>query len=422
MLRGRRALMRMAATAGVVSLGPSSLITHTSGGTRPAGIETSAAADPLPPPITSAERMQRIARAQELMRAAGLKALLVEAGSSLVYFTGVRWSRSERLTGALIPADGEPLLVTPAFEEPSIRERLQIPADVRVWNEHQNPAVVLADWLKAHGSGRGPVGVEDTVRYFVFDGLRSLGVGTRGDAGVVRACRVVKSPAEIALMQAANDITVAAYRETGRQIARGMTPEDIGRIMSAAMTRRGATTEFTLVLIGEASAYPHGSGRPQDVKPGDVVLMDCGCNVEGYQSDISRTVVIGEPTRQQRAIWDLVRRGQQIAFEKAAVGTPAGALDDAVRAAYEAAGYGPGYELPGTPHRTGHGIGLDGHEPVNLVHGETTRLAPGMCFSNEPGIYIPGSFGVRLEDCMHMTATGPAWFSVPPSSIDAPLT
>jgi len=191
--------------------------------------------------------------------------------------------------------------------------------------------------------------------------------------------------------------------------------------MSAAMSKRGGTPEFSLILLGEASAYPHGTGKPQEVRPGEVVLMDCGCSVEGYQSDISRTMVMGEPNEQQRSVWDLVHRGQQIAFATAKVGTPAGAVDDAVRTAYEKAGYGPGYELPGTSHRTGHGIGMDGHEPVNFVHGETTPLAPGMCFSDEPGIYIPGSFGVRLEDCIHITESGPKWFSVPPPSLDTPF-
>jgi Xaa-Pro dipeptidase len=400
---------------------PAWVATQTSDVTLPTPAKTSAAGTSLPPPISTAERMQRIAKAQALMRAAGMKALLVEAGASLVYFTGVQWWRSERLTAALIPAEGAPLIVTPEFEEPSIRETLKISAEVRVWNEHQNPAPLIADWLKAHGSGSGPVGVEETVRFFAFDGLRILGVETRSDAGVVRACRVIKSPAEIALMQAANDITVAAYRETAPQIARGMTPADIGKLMSAAMAKRGAAPEFTLILLGEASAYPHGSDKPQEVRPGEVVLMDCGCSVEGYQSDISRTMVMGDTTKQQRDVWNLVRRGQQIAFETVKVGTPAGAADDAVRAAYEKAGFGPGYKLPGTSHRTGHGIGLDGHEPINLVHGEMTTLAPGMCFSDEPGIYIPGSFGVRLEDCIHMSASGPRWFSTPPPSLDAPF-
>ena len=402
----------MAATAGLFGLRPSLL----SAATTAANSSSS-----LPPPISSAERLQRMSKAQQLMRAAGLKALLVEAGSSLVYFTGVQWRRSERLTAALIPAEGQAVLITPAFEEPSVRESLKIPADVRVWNEHESPFALLADWLKTHGAGKGPVGVEETTRFFAFEGLRTLGVETRGDSGVVRTCRIIKSPAEIALMQAAADITVAAYRETGPQIARGMTPADIGRIVSAAMAKRGATPEFSLVLLGEASAYPHGSGKPQEVRPGEVVLMDCGCSYEGYQSDISRTMVMGEASKQQRSVWDLVRRGQQIAFETAKVGTPAGAADDAVRAAYVKAGYGPGYKLPGTSHRTGHGIGLDVHEPINLVHGETTSLAPGMCFSDEPGIYIPGSFGVRLEDCIHMTERGPKWFSAPPKSLDAPF-
>jgi Xaa-Pro dipeptidase len=404
----RRTFLGMAATAGVVAARPALFAQQTSD-VR------------LPPPISSAERMQRIEKAQALMRAAGMKAVLVEAGASLVYFTGVQWRRSERLTAALIPAEGAPFIVTPEFEEPSIRETLKISAEVRVWNEHQNPAALMADWLKSHGSGSGPVGVEETVRFFAFDGLRALGVETRGDAGVVRACRIIKSPAEIALMQAANDITVAAYRETAPQIARGMTPNDIGTLMSAAMAKRGATPEFTLILLGEASAYPHGSDKPQEVRLGEVVLMDCGCAVEGYQSDISRTMVMGEPTKQQRDVWNLVRRGQQIAFETVKVGVAAGEADDAVRRAYEKGGFGPGYKLPGMSHRTGHGIGLDGHEPVNLVHGETTLLAPGMCFSDEPGIYIPGSFGVRLEDCIYMTATGPKWFSTPSSSLDAPF-
>lgn len=419
MTTNRRAFLGMTATASLLGLQPSLLSAQSSNVKFPPPKKAGPSA--LPPAITSAERLQRIAKAQQLMRAAGLKALLIESGSSLVYFTGVQWWRSERLTAGLIPAEGQPIIITPEFEEPSVRENLKVPAEVRVWNEHQSPFALLADWLKAHGAGKGPVGVEETTRFFAFDGLRQLGVETRADAGVVRTCRVIKSPAEIALMQAAADITIAAYRETGPQVSRGMTPADIAAIMSGAMTQRGGAPEFTLVLLGEASAYPHGTGKPQEVRPGEVVLMDCGCSVEGYQSDVSRTMVMGEATKQQRSVWDLVHRGQQIAFETAKIGTPAGAADDAVRAAYEKAGYGPGYKLPGTSHRTGHGIGLDVHEPVNLVHGEVSKLAPGMCFSDEPGIYIPGSFGVRLEDCVHITESGAKWFSTPPPSIDMPF-
>jgi Xaa-Pro dipeptidase len=375
-----------------------------------------------PPPIGEVERMARIARAQRLMRQRGIGALLVEAGSSLVYFTGVDWWRSERLTAAVIADDGEPLIVTPAFEEPSVRESLGIAAEVRTWHEHESPLALIADWLTARRLRR-PVGVEETVRFFAADGLRRQGVETRDDGGIVRDCRVIKSPAEIALMQRASDITVAAYREVGAQIRSGMAAAEIEELMLAAMTRLGGTSPWALILPNEASAYPHGTGRVERTKAGGVLLMDCGCAYAGYQSDISRTIVIGgEPTARQRQVWDLVRRGQQIVFERAKMGTPAGTIDDAVRAHYEAAGFGPGYALPGLSHRTGHGIGMDGHEPVNLVRGEQTTLRPGMCFSNEPGIYIPGEFGVRLEDCIYMTEAGPRWFSTPPTAIDQALT
>jgi Xaa-Pro dipeptidase len=352
----------------------------------------------------------------------GIGALLIEPGASLAYFTGVRWWRSERLTAAVLPREGAPALVTPAFEEPSVRESLKIPADVRVWNEHDDPLATVAGILRDR-KVRAPVGIEETVRYFAIDGLmRAMPeVQIMSGAGVVRACRMVKSRAELALMRKANDITLAAYRHTRPRIARGMNPADIGALMQAAHTALGADHEFALVLLGEASAYPHGSGKPQAVRDGEVVLMDCGCSVEGYQSDISRTFVFGEASAEQRKIWKQMREGQQIAIEAARVGVPAGAVDDAVRAQYEKWGYGPGYALPGLSHRTGHGIGLDGHEPVNLVHGEATPLAPGMCFSNEPGIYLPGKFGIRLEDCFHMGAEKPVWFTNPPRSLDDPI-
>lgn len=375
----------------------------------------------LPPPIGPEERLHRIAKAQTLMRDAGLGAILVEAGSSLDYFTGIQWWRSERLTAAILPAEGEALVVTPFFEEPSVRETLQIPAEVRTWQEDGSPAALIADWLTARGLGDRPLGVEETVRYFAVDALSKAGIETGSDRGVVRACRIVKSPAEIALMQAANDLTVAAYREIWPQIEAGMTPADIGAVMAAAMKRRGGSPEFTLVLLGEASAYPHGSGKPQQVREGEVVLMDCGASVHGYESDISRSFVYGEPSREQRRVWNLVRRGQQRVFEAAANGVPAGTLDDAARDFYTAEGFGPDYALPGLSHRTGHGIGMDGHEPVYIVRGNDTALAPGMCFSNEPGLYLPGKFGIRLEDCMYMAADGPRWFSVPPPSIDQPF-
>jgi Xaa-Pro dipeptidase len=374
-------------------------------------------------PISKAERMARIAQAKELMRANDIGALLIEPGSSLIYFTGVRWSRSERLTAAVLTREGEVAIVTPFFEEPSVRESLGIEAEVLTWNEDENPLAAVAAWLGKRGLLKGKIGVEETVRYFAVDGLeKAMPQATVvNGAPVVRGCRMHKSPAEIALMQIAADITLAAYRHTAPRVEAGMTPADIGAIMKAATVALGGRSEFELILLGEASAYPHGSGKPQAVKDGEVVLMDCGATVHGYQSDISRTFVYGKASARQRQVWDQMRKGQDVAFAAAKLGTPAGKVDDAVRAYYESLGWGPGYKLPGTSHRTGHGIGLDGHEPVNLVHGETTKLAQGMCFSNEPGIYIPGEFGIRLEDCFYMTDSGPKWFSEPPPSIDRPF-
>jgi Xaa-Pro dipeptidase len=230
-----------------------------------------------------------------------------------------------------------------------------------------------------------------------------------------------KSANEIALMKKANEVTLAAYRHVYRQLEIGMEPADVKAMMASAQAQLGGAGVWNMALFGVASAYPHGTGQPQKIEEGQIVLMDCGCSVHGYQSDISRTFVFGEPDKRQREVWDTVRKGQQIAFETAQIGVPAGAVDDAVRTYYESLGWGPGYQVPGLSHRTGHGIGMDGHESVNFVHGEQTPLAPGMCFSNEPGLYDFDAFGVRLEDCLYLTEDGPAWFTVPPDSIDDPV-
>jgi len=413
----RRALLGLTLGAGISMAAPLARAA------RPAPVEGLKPMTGGVVPISTEERLARIARAQQLMKARNMGAFLVESGSSLIYFTGVRWSRSERPTVAVIPAEGEPLIVTPHFEEPSVRETLGVPAEVRVWQEDGNALEVVAGWLREKGLAAGEIGVEETVREFIVDALARAAPDARvvNGAAINRGCRMIKTPHELALMQTASDITVAAYRWTWPQVARDMTRGDISDLMTRATVALGGEVEFNLILLGEASAYPHGSGKPQIVREGEVVLMDCGCTVQGYQSDISRTFVFGEPSRRQRQVWEQVRRGQEIAFEAARPGAPAGSVDDAVRAYYESLGYGPGYKLPGLSHRTGHGIGLDGHEPVNLVRGETTPLAPGMCFSDEPGLYIPGEFGVRLEDCFHMTEAGPRYFSQPPRSIDAPF-
>jgi Xaa-Pro dipeptidase len=379
---------------------------------------------PLPPPISQAERLQRIATARQLMQRNGIGAVIVESGSSLDYLTGVEWHRSERLTAAVIPAIGDPIIVTPFFERPSVAETLAIPAEIRTWNEDEEPLKLVADFLRERGVAGEPIGFEETDRYFIVDRLGQQLPGLKSVSAnpVVRALRLLKSPAELALMQCANDITIRAMRHAAEGTRPGMTPQDFGTAIDAATAAIGGSPEFSLVLIDEASAQPHGSRKPQVVRPGSTILFDCGCTVHGYQSDISRTFVFGSaPTAEQRKVWNQVHEGQQIAIRAAKIGAPCGSVDDAVRAAYTSWGYGPGYKLPGLSHRTGHGIGMDGHEPAYLVHGDMTPLAAGMCFSDEPGIYIPGKFGVRLEDCWYMTNSGATFFTQPPPSIDQPF-
>ncbi len=373
--------------------------------------------------ITVEERLRRVAKAQRLMRDSNVDALLLEAGSALIYFTGVRWRRSERFTGAVIPAAGDIAFVTPYFEEPSVRESMTFGDDVRVWHEHENPFDLVAGILDDRGLKKGTIGIEETVRHFIVDGIQRSAPDfhvTIGSA-ITRGCRMYKSAAEIALMQTANDVTLAAYRHVHANIEKSMSPSDISDLMTAATRSLGGSPGFSGVLLNEASAYPHGTDQPQSLKEGGVILMDCGCSVLDYESDISRTWVFGEPTQKQRKVWNTVKRGQELAMETATVGTPAGKIDDVVRDYYTSEGFGPGYKTPGLSHRLGHGIGMDGHEPVNFVHGETTPLAPGMCFSNEPGIYIFDEFGVRLEDCLTITAEGPRLFTELSPSIDRPF-
>ena len=379
---------------------------------------------PIPPPISSAERMQRLRRARELMQRSGIGAVIVESGPSLDYLTGIQWWRSERLTAVVIPAQGDPIVVTPFFEAPSVKESLEVPAEVRTWQEDEEPLKLIAGFLKERGVASEPVGFEETNRFFIEDRLKKQLPGARVVSAnpVIRAQRLIKSPTELALMQAANNVMLASLRYAGERTREGMTPADVDAMIAAAQKKLGGDYDGGLILLGEASAYPHGSHKPQVVRKGEVVLMDCTCAVHGYQADITRTFVFGaDPTAEQRKVWDQVHRGQQIALAAARVGVPAGDVDDAVRRTYESWGYGPGYKLPGLSHRTGHGIGMEVHEPVYLVHGETTPLAPGMCFSDEPGIYIPGKLGIRIEDCWHMTESGPKFFTQPPPSIDRPF-
>ena len=414
---------RRAMLGGGVALAAGALLTRGSPGWAAVQGAAELPSVPIPPPITPAERLSRLTRARDLMRAQGIGSVLVESGPSLDYFTGIQWWRSERLTGVVIPAEGDPIVVTPFFERPSIQEMLQVPAEIRTWEEDEEPLKLVADFLKARNVASQPIGFEETNRFFLEDRLKRQLPSARIVSAnpVVRALRMIKSPTEIALMQAAADIMAASLRYAGTRTREGMGAAEIDALIAAAQKQLGGAYDGGLVLIGEASAYPHGSKKPHTVRRGDIVLLDCTCSVHGYQADISRTFVVGTPSAEQRKVWDQVHRGQQIAFAAAKVGAPAGSVDDAVRKTYESWGYGPNYKLPGTSHRTGHGIGMEVHEPINLVHGEMTPLAPGMCFSDEPGIYIPGKFGVRMEDCFHMTEAGPKFFTTPPNSIDEPF-
>lgn len=374
-------------------------------------------------PISADERKTRGLKLQGLMQAQKIAAFLVESGSSLDYFTGIQWWRSERVTAALIPADGAAIIITPAFEEPSVRETLQIEAEVRTWDEHENPEALMVQALKDRKLTSGRIAYEPTIRAFILDALRASGVGfdVVSGQGLVNACRQIKSSAELALMQTASDITLAAYRRVHAGVTVGMSGSDLSALMDKATQAFGGEPDFSMALLNEASAYPHGSHQAQTVREGSIILMDCGCSVHGYQSDISRTWIFGQPSAKQRKVWETVKRGQEIALETAALNLPVGRIDDAVRAFYEKEGWGPGYHLPGLSHRTGHGIGMDGHESPYLVHSDQTPLQAGMCFSDEPGLYIPGEFGVRLEDCWYMTPQGPKLFTPLAKSLDDPV-
>lgn len=376
-------------------------------------------------PISVAERKARIVKAQSLLQQHNIAALILEPGAAMDYFTGIQWWRSERLTAVVIPREGEIAVVCPFFEEPSIRESLAVGQDVRVWQEHESPFVLVKQLLAERNvvKAAGKIAFEHSVRYFVLKGVMEQ----LSDMQDVRAepitlgCRMYKSAHEIELMHKANEVTLKAYAYVWSQLQLGMDQNEVKTMMATAQSQLGGSSVWNMALFNEASAYPHGTRQAQTIREGSIVLMDCGCAVQGYQSDISRTFVFGEPTQQQSKIWNTVRQGQTIAFETAQLGVAAGKVDDAVRHYYAAQGLGPDYKLPGLSHRTGHGIGMEGHESVNFVRGESATLKPGMCFSNEPGIYLPGEFGVRLEDCIYMTEQGPKWFTVPPNSLADPI-
>jgi Xaa-Pro dipeptidase len=372
-------------------------------------------------PITDEERKARIEKARRLMAEHKIDAVYLESGTGLFYFTGVRWGGSERMFAAVLPARGDLAWVCPKFEEDRARELIRFGSDIRTWEEDEDPGRVVAQILKDRGIATGTVGIEERARFFLYDMIRKAAPALQYVIAdpVTVGCRVIKTPAEIALMQRAADITIAAYRAAVATFHEGMTRAEFSANAAAAHRALGAEGSIG-AGFGELTALPHGSVKPRTLREGDIVLMDGGCKIDGYSSDISRTVVFGKPTQRQKDVWDLEKRAQAAAFAAAKPGVPCEAVDAAARKVITDAGFGPGYKVPGLPHRTGHGIGLDGHEQINLVRGNTTPLAPGMCFSNEPMIAIPGEFGVRLEDCMYITPEGARFFSQPSPSIDQP--
>ncbi len=375
-------------------------------------------------PITIEEREARITKAQRLMKEQKIEALILDAGTSMKYFTGIGWWPSERTMVAIIPAKGESKYVCPGFEESRFRELIKIGKDVYAWQEDENPYKLITVALKDAGVVSGKIGMEERLRFFIFDGIRKEAPHLEYVSGtpITAPCRMIKSPAEIALMQKANDITSAGIKFGISQLKEGMTQGELSDIIAEGQQKLGGANTDALVLFGTSSAFPHGSVKPQTLKKGDIVLMDCGCTVEGYTSDITRTVVFGaEPTKRQLEIWNLEKQAQHAGFNAAKIGAACENVDAAARKVLTDAGFGPGYKLPGLPHRTGHGIGMDGHEWGNMVKGNKQPLQPGMCFSIEPTISIPGEFGVRLEDCAYMTEQGPEWFSQTAKSISEPF-
>ena len=373
-------------------------------------------------PISEMDRQGRIEKAKRLMIEHNIQAIYMESGTSMFYFTGTRWGNSERMFALVIPAKGEIAWICPAFELDRAHELIDSRADIRTWEEHESPYKRVTEIFADRGIRNGHIGFEERVRFFLFDGIRKEAPHLEYVSAdpITIGCRVIKLPKEIALMQRANDITIEAYKASIKRLETGMTGGDFRSIASAAHSALGASGGIG-AQIAEASSNPHGSIKRIELKEGDIVLMDGGCNIDGYRSDISRTIVYGEPNQRQREMWNLAKKAQSAVFETAGVGVPCEDADAAARRVYVDHGFPGGYKLPGCPHRSGHGIGLDGHEWINLVKGNTRPMEPGMCFTNEPMLVLPGEFGVRLEDDFYITEEGPRYFTTPSPSIDEPF-
>ena len=375
-------------------------------------------------PIQASEFHERLMHAQKLMSELAPKydALFFAPGTSLYYFTGIRWGVSERLLGLVLPRTGDPIVVVPGFEEGRLREKLHFPAEVRVWQEDQSPTKIAVAALAERGIRTGRIGIEETAAFTFFDHLRAAGPGfecVSADA-VTIGCRGKKSAHELELMRLACEVTCDVFRAVHGSVKEGMSQEDIGKLVEGGFSKMGLRGG-ALVLLGASAALPHGTIQPQKLKEGDVVLIDGGCMVDGYESDVTRTGVYGKPSEKVARVYEIVRKAQDAALDAARTGKFSGTVDDAARKVITDAGYGPDYKF--FTHRLGHGIGLDGHEHPYLVRGSKTVLEPGMTFSNEPGIYIPGEFGLRCEDDMVIAVDGAAQLLTPgfAVSLEKPL-
>jgi Xaa-Pro aminopeptidase len=376
-------------------------------------------------PITPRERNERQQKARRLMEANRIDALLLMEGTSLNYFTGIRWWGGERLFVMVLPAKGAAFYVCPSFEEGRAREQIAHapegdPADVRTWHEDENPYQLLAHGLKDRGMSSGTVGIEETVRFLFSNGIAKAAPNVNIVSGtpVTAGCRMVKSNHEIELMQLANKVTLTAYDAAYRAVKEGMTQSELSDLIAAAYLRLGFPGEAS-VQVGEYSSLPHGSATPQVIREGTIIMVDDGCTVEGYQSDITRTFVLGKPSDKMKRVFDIVHQAQTAALKTARPKFECQAVDAAARKVIADAGYGPDYKY--FTHRVGHGIGMDGHEWPYLVRGNTTPLATNMTFSDEPGIYIPGEFGIRLEDDMQITENGAELFTPQSPSLENPF-
>ena len=376
-------------------------------------------------PIQAAEHLARIVKAQAYMRVHNIDAIYLNAGTNLTYFTGMKWHASERMVGAILPAAGEVQYIAPYFEIGTLNGFKVIDGPIHGWQEHQSPYALFVDILRQlHISDTATIGIDESAQFFIFDGINKVQTGLNLiNAQVVSAhCRMHKSDNEIALMQGAMNMTLAVHKATASMLCEGISTTEVECFIEQAHQKVGAPGNyFCIVLFGVATSFPHGVKDAQVLKKGDMVLIDTGCKVHDYLSDITRTYVFGQPTNRQRQFWNIEKAAQFAAFNAAKIGVPCEAVDDAARGYIAIQGLGPEYQTPGCPHRTGHGIGLDIHEWPYLVGGNKTPLAAGMCFSNEPMLVVPNEFGVRLEDHFHMTNKGARWFTEPSYSIDNPF-